>query len=403
MIPVIYHAIVAILSLRDTRFGCFMKTRKPILLLSAFWLVSVGAVAVCSVPVFRYALERWPSDDYVAVVFHRGALSGASTHLIEDVAPDSRASLEIANIELRAVDLDGDPEEGMLEVWEEAGGDRTPWMVVTYPESGGNNDVIWSGPISKENVEAVMDSPKRQELARRILDGDSAVWLFLESGDEAKDEIAFETLVARTSVLEEKLKLPEIKQEDIAAGLLNIEKSQLKLKFSVLRVSREDDAESAFVRMLLASEDDLDDLNEPMVFPVYGRGRFMPAMVGKGITDENITRDAVFLVGPCSCEVKRQNPGKDLLVAVDWESQIQMQIDIDRELPPLTGVGMVDAGPAEKDVSARKGDVSMGDMVQGTVSPPPDLASTSSKFWIFLGMLALGSYLVGAWLFTRRA
>ena len=97
--------------------------------------------------------------------------------------------------------------------------------------------------------------------------------------------------------------------------------------------------------MLLASEADLKDLDEPMVFPVYGRGRFMPPMVGKGITDENITHDAEFLTGPCSCQIKRQNPGTDLLAAVNWESLIQPQINVDRELPPLIGIA---AGSSKK-------------------------------------------------------
>ncbi|PIW14960.1 MAG: hypothetical protein COW34_07135, partial [Armatimonadetes bacterium CG17_big_fil_post_rev_8_21_14_2_50_66_6] len=32
-------------------------------------------VSACSVPVFQYALERWPADPYEVVVFHRGPLS----------------------------------------------------------------------------------------------------------------------------------------------------------------------------------------------------------------------------------------------------------------------------------------------------------------------------------------
>ena len=42
----------------------------------AMLLVSwVSAAALpCNIPVFRYALERWPSDDYQLVVYHKGPL-----------------------------------------------------------------------------------------------------------------------------------------------------------------------------------------------------------------------------------------------------------------------------------------------------------------------------------------
>jgi hypothetical protein len=62
-----------------------------------------------------------------------------------------------------------------------------------------------------------------------------------------------------------------------------------------------------------------------MVFPLFGRGRAMPALVGAGITPENIKDAAAFLAGPCSCEVKRDNPGVDLLLTADWERAAPME------------------------------------------------------------------------------
>jgi hypothetical protein len=50
------------------------------------------------------------------------------------------------------------------------------------------------------------------------------------------------------------------------------------------------------------------------------------ALVGAGITADNIREAGAFLVGACSCEVKRQNPGTDLLMAVDWDAQIGTRI-----------------------------------------------------------------------------
>jgi hypothetical protein len=43
-------------------------------------------------------------------------------------------------------------------------------------------------------------------------------------------------------------------------------------------------------------------------------------LVGKGITGKNLHDAAEFLAGACSCEIKDQNPGFDLLLAADWEA-----------------------------------------------------------------------------------
>jgi hypothetical protein len=38
-----------------------------------------------------------------------------------------------------------------------------------------------------------------------------------------------------------------------------------------------------------------------------------------------IDEDAIFLVGSCSCEVKEQNPGVDLLMQADWVGLVKRQ------------------------------------------------------------------------------
>ena len=162
-----------------------MRTKKLILNMLALWIASSGAVLACSVPVFRYALGRWQSDNYAAVVFHRGALSDENRKLLASMAPDPLVSPQVANIELKTVDLENNPEKQALEFWKrmksetKADATKAPWMMVFYPKSTGNPTPIWSGPLSEKNTEVVIDSPKRRELARRLLKGDSTVWIFL--------------------------------------------------------------------------------------------------------------------------------------------------------------------------------------------------------------------------------
>jgi hypothetical protein len=62
--------------------------------------------------------------------------------------------------------------------------------------------------------------------------------------------------------------------------------------------------------------------NEPLAVPVYGRGRAL-AVVPLAEVDVPLIEDlSRFLSGPCSCQVKEQNPGFDLPLAVAWDARL---------------------------------------------------------------------------------
>lgn len=281
------------------------------LLLAALVLAPTPARA-CNIPVFRYALDRWPSDPYRLTVFHRGPLAGEHRHALK--ALEEHADADNPPVVLELVDLAKNA-NGTEGVPAPKAGAELPHLVVQYPAATRINVPIWSGTLKPDVSAALLDSPARRELARRILNGDSAVWLLLASGDAAKDDAAEKLLRAEVQKLEKELKLPVL----TAAPEDKLRDDRpLKLAFSVLRVGRNDPAEEMLVRMLLHTEEDLPRLSDPMVFTAFGRGRVMPALVGAGITRENIREAAAFLVGPCSCELKRDNPGVDLLLTSDW-------------------------------------------------------------------------------------
>jgi hypothetical protein len=115
-------------------------------------------------------------------------------------------------------------------------------------------------------------------------------------------------------------KPPEGKPGDSAAGDGQARTPQ-KLNVATLSVSRADPAEAWLVRSLTAVETDLGKYAaEPMVFAVFGRGRALPPFIGRGITAENLTEAVSFVAGACSCTVKDQAPGWDLLLRWDWEA-----------------------------------------------------------------------------------
>lgn len=272
--------------------------------------LSAAPAVACNIPVFRYALDHWPSDPYRLTVLHRGPLTDEHREWLKVVDRHAGGDFPVVVLELVDLNVKPDAADGLP-----AAAMDGPWLVVRYPAPTRIEVPVWSGPLRPDVIAALLDSPARRELAQRILTGDSAVWILLTSGDTARDDAVEKWLRDEVQRLAKELKLPErtsAPQDQLP------DDRPLKLAFSVLRVARNDPAEAMLVQMLLNTEDDLPGRSDPMVFPVFGRGRAMPALIGAGITPDNIEDAASFLAGPCTCEVKRDNPGVDLLMTANW-------------------------------------------------------------------------------------
>ena len=85
-------------------------------------------------------------------------------------------------------------------------------------------------------------------------------------------------------------------------------------------VDRDSATEQWLIKTLFAVEDGLEELDKPMIFPIFGRGRVLPPYIGAGITQELLVECLEFITGPCSCTVKEQNRGMDLLLAYNWDA-----------------------------------------------------------------------------------
>jgi len=293
----------------------FRRTHAFLLTLTAALVLTPAPARACNIPVFRYALDWWPSDPYRLTVFHRGPIAAEHRDAINAMEKHADGTTPAVTLEL--VDLAKNP-DGVKGVPTPAATVDLPWLVVRYPAATRINVPVWSGGLRAAVPGLLLDSPARRELARRIRGGDSAVWVLLASGYAVKEAAAENVLRTEVQRLEKELKLPVLTAapED---QLTSDPDRPLKLAFSVLRVARNDATEEMLVTMLLNTEDDLTGRSDPMVFPVFGRGRALPALVGAGITPENITAAGAFLAGPCSCEVKRENPGVDLLLTANWD------------------------------------------------------------------------------------
>ena len=85
-----------------------------------------------------------------------------------------------------------------------------PWLVLQYPEHLRNPAPVWAGPLAKDPVARLTDSPARKELVRRLAAGQTAVWVLVECGDAEKDAAACALLEKELKSLAQNLKLPEL-------------------------------------------------------------------------------------------------------------------------------------------------------------------------------------------------
>ena len=318
--------------------------KRSLPLVLAAWLVLCSGLALaCSVPVFRYALERWDASPYAFVVFHRGPLSDADKKLIDLVSKSSFDNGGKTNMFIQTVDVSQEMDDFAKSLWAQEDGADLPLTVLRYPlkDMGMPGPVMWRGRLTKELVDLMLDSPARQKIAKQITGGESAVWVYLGDKKQIADTASFEATLKK---VQGQVQLPEIDPQDEEWGpggspIQDMQKN-LKLSFSVVKVDRDDPKEKMFVMNLMRSEPNLEveSAGKPIVFPIFGRGRALRAIVGKGMTEENIGKDAEFLVGPCSCTIKRLNPGVDLLMTADWVLGVQGAMVQDVALPEVTAL-----------------------------------------------------------------
>src|SRR5881394_2582179 len=86
---------------------CYYKeVRRGFIILAVIALLGAPAGA-CSVPVFRYALERWPADRFLGVLFVDGKLSEGQDEVLASIVRAADAPAAGLNLEVVKVDVSG--------------------------------------------------------------------------------------------------------------------------------------------------------------------------------------------------------------------------------------------------------------------------------------------------------
>lgn len=283
----------------------------------------------CSTPVFRYALEMWAAYAYTVEVIHDGTLTNAQQEALNYLKSSSNAEVPV---NLRVI-------ETVASESKDIDKKDLPIMRLSFPNAHNKPGIIWQGKLTSENVERLIDSPSRRQVVERIRNGDAAVWLFLESGNAKKDSKQLKILEEELRRLTKNMKLAE-SATDVNGNPLDIKIINTGVSFSMVKIDKNDPAEEIFIKILLGTEPDLNLFtNVPLAFPIFGQGRALYSLVGAGIKDKNIETACSSVIGWCSCTIKDDNPGTDLLLKADWNIAIGDSSWIHpEEIPDITGL-----------------------------------------------------------------
>lgn len=302
------------------------------------WLVNSVAVLLvtancstafsCNIPVFRFALERWQPDSAEVVVFVRGDVTDAERQKIRQLQNPSEGDRQAASANLQVIMVDlndaaklNSEHKAYHELWDavEAGSTDGPYVVIRTRMGKDKIVVSWKGLLRDLKPDQIANSPIRRELSRRLLSGDSVVWLVLRSSDKEKSDAVVAQLNEQFRRLSTQLQLPD------GVGLPGSElysEVPLFLKFSVIEIDPADEGEWFLIESLTRLETRFKTENQPLVVPVFGKGRALEVMAASDVTPE-LTEDLTrFLCSACSCQVKELNPGFDLVMTVPWNLEL---------------------------------------------------------------------------------
>lgn len=250
----------------------------------------------CTIPVFRYALDRWETDRFKLTVPASTSQNAEITDLLRPLRANGTANLDIATSR----------DAGLMKA-----------QLVDSKTSSQN---LWSGDLDKSTLAGVLESPGRQEILKRILAGESVVWVIVDSG-KPEDQVEIARIEKRLKFLENVAALPIQDPNDPDSQLGP--GPALLLKFTTLQVRLDDPAEKLLINMLAGPTGKVDPAQGSFAAAVFGRGRVLGAWPLTQLDDTALEEACMFLVGRCSCRLKNENPGWDILLNVDWPKALE--------------------------------------------------------------------------------
>ena len=336
----------------------FVKLNKVFLFSFFFFLLMfLYETSACSKPVFRYALEKWDVDPYLVTIVYKDKLSEEGKNVLNyykkfyDEERGIILSTYRVNDKLLPLNI-----RNIVSKYKK---EKLPLVIVSYPPYYKNNLIVGIYPLTMDAAKLLMEAVPGREVARRIMKGDAIVFLQLDCDNEKANQATAEKVEKELLKLDEKFNKSDENNEYIAEeeGYDNP-----KIHFSLIRISRKESRNIPFITMLLNSSKDFKEVKTPIIFPIFGRGRVLCGLYGEDINSDNIEGIADFINGSCSCEIKAQNPGFDILIPVDWLDFINDEETVANSLPStsLMKTASVDKEKSKIDSSGEKNNSKAG-------------------------------------------
>jgi len=262
-------------------------------------LLLAEATQACDTPVYHYTIQMWLRDPYRVYYFYKGAEETGDARVnayLERIAQgaDGHVNLAFAKVAVNALDS-VEYTDAHRQIWARHQSGSLPAYVILTPR----RTELFVGGLDLDAAKALIDSPKRRQVADQLCQGKQGLLLLLLGPNQAENATA-------QKIVHEALAEAMEQHQDIG----------------YVEVARDDLQEEWLVRQLLRLEDDLQDLSNTMLFPVFGRGHVLEPYLGKGITQQNLLEVAAFMKGPCACEVKTASAGMDLLTNHNWQARV---------------------------------------------------------------------------------
>ena len=249
-------------------------------------ILSAVLSLACTTKVSEWVLLNALPNEYVLAYYHKDAI----TEAVKQHNSEISAEIKSANIQFRNV-LKKDIDQ--------------PYYALYY------NNRLFGRYNDFRELNDIAVSPLRQKIASELMAGKLCVMLYLKTGDPQKDEPGL-----------------QIVRKTVAA-------SPFGETITIIDLSRTSTEEQHFVSMLLNVESDLKDIQQPMLYGIFAKFKALEPLVAKGISEGNINLMVDFLTADCSCLIKDDLPGTDILYAGSWENPAPSLIN-----------AIIDANPA---------------------------------------------------------
>ena len=225
----------------------------------------------CTTRVSEWVLLNALPNQYTLVYFHKSSISESVKNQNQKLAE----GINTANIQFKTV--------SRPEIAE-------PYYALYYEGR------FFSKFKTVDDLKGLSSSPLREEVAAELMAGKLCVMLYLKTDNKEKDDRGLKIL-----------------HSAIASSPFN------KI-ITVVELSRNSREEHHFASLLLNVEDDLKDISEPMLFGIFGRFKALEPLLGRGISEENIKLMIDYFKAECSCLIKDDLPGTDILSLDQWEN-----------------------------------------------------------------------------------